>query len=868
MKIMEWAHEAPAGGHLASKKLLPKIQRHFTWPGIRKDVAEYCRGCGPCQRVGKGSKAETAPLKSLPVVGRPFDLISADFVGPLEKTTTGNRYILTVIDHATKYIEAIAMPTADAEHAQDAFTEIFSRHGTAKQLLTDRGSVFTSQAFNAFLEELGVQPLLTSSYRPQSNGTIERAHGTLKTMLKTSLETEIARELDKLLPWVLFAYRSSIHSATGFSPFQLMYGREPTDLLGLLHAQWMKDSSKETETPATVYVEQLRKKLQVILREANRIEAKTKENQSRGYDRKHKVKQRQFVKGELVLVHLPSRGKPLAGDWQGPYPILERVGKQTYLVSTPDKRIKKRQMHVNAIHRWTKQPGRDFALSAHHGASLGEIMDCPPEPTELEARLDPGNYMMKDCTPNGSLPAIEHLSTPQQLDVTRIFNRHNLFHGPIGRLKGVQHDIEVGDHAPIRQHYYRCAPSRTETMKKEVEDMLKMGVIRPSRSQWASPLILVKKPNNEWRPCVDYRQVNQITKGESYPIPRLDDLIDQVGGAAFITTLDLSKGYWQIEMTTRAQEISAFCTPFGQFEFITMPFGLKQAPMTFQRAMNQLLSGLDYATAYLDDIAIYSNTWEEHLVHLEEVCKRLKAAGLTLNAKKCCIGGSTVKYLGYQVGSGQVAPLSAKIEAIIQLPRPVTKSDVRSYLGSVGFYRRFVPYFSEIATPLTNLLKGSRKGDISLNWNDDCETAFQKLKSVIMQSPVLLAPDFSQAFEIFTDASEVGIAAVLTQQQEGVPRPVAYFSRKLLDREKRYSTVEKELLAIIAALDHFNVYVGCSPIKVHSDHRPLVWLRQCTTANQRVLRWALILSEYDVVVEHIKGSENYLADMLSRRFSA
>lgn len=209
---------------------------------------------------------------------------------------------------------------------------------------------------------------------------------------------------------------------------------------------------------------------------------------------------------------------------------------------------------------------------------------------------------------------------------------------------------------------------------------------------------------------MDYRQVNHITKGETYPLPRLDDLIDQVGQAPFITTLDLSKGYWQIPLTPRAQKISAFSTPFGQYEFLTMPFGLKLAPMTFQRAMNQLLEGLsDFAVAYLDDISIRSRTWEDHMIHLKTVFHRLERAGLTLNAKKCFIGSSSVRYLGYQVGSGVVTPVQAKVEAILDIPIPTTKSDIRSFLGCVGFYRRFIPRYSVLAAPLTNLLKGGRR---------------------------------------------------------------------------------------------------------------------------------------------------------------
>jgi hypothetical protein len=292
---------------------------------------------------------------------------------------------------------------------------------------------------------------------------------------------------------------------------------------------------------------------------------------------------------------------------------------------------------------------------------------------------------------------------------------------------------------------------------------------------------------------------------------------------------------------------------------------MKLAPFTFQRAVDSILRDLPFAVAYLDDICIRSNSWHEHLQHVEIVFKRLAENCVSLNAKKCAVGGATVCYLGYQVGGGCVAPLSAKIDAISRIPLPKTKKELRSFIGVLSFYRRFIPYFADIAAPLTDLLKGKRKSDVTLTWNQAATHAFEKLKAALTSRPVLKAPEFEEAFEIYTDASNVGIAAVLTQEEDNTPKPVVYFSRKLLPQESRYSTIEKELLAIIAALDAFATYVGYGPVIVHSDHQPLSWLKRCTTANQRILRWALKLAEYELEVKHVKGADNYLADLLSRQ---
>jgi transposase InsO family protein len=867
-KLLAWAHDNVVAGHVGDRKTLQRIKHHFTWPGVRRDVTLYCRSCGPCQRNGRGVKSQVAPLKPLPIVGKPFEFISADFIGPLKTTQAGNSYVLNVLDHATRYLESFPLPRADAQHTKAAFTELFSRHGIASQLLTDRGSTFVSGAFEEFLKDMGVQHLRTSSYRPQSNGTLEKVNGTLKSMLKITMETNDL-EWDVALPWLLYAYRSSSHSSTGYSPFFLLYGREPTGPLDLIYSKWIDEDESEG-VPINEYVKRLCDTISVALAEAQQTQAEQADSRTDAYNMRHKVKVVTFKAGDPVLIHLPVGGKPLVGKWQGPYPIQERVGKQTYIVRTPDKRIKSRQLHVSALRPWLSKDGVEHPVGAgmELGRTIGELMDNPGPPTKMESEYDPTNYDVNNCRPDGGLPEIQHLTLPQQGDLKQVVGKYpDLFGGQLGKFKGVTHDINVGEHPPIKMHFYRASPERLGIMRKEVDAMLKLGVIRPSKSAWASPLILVKKQNGDWRPCVDYRKLNSISKGENYPLPRLDDLIDLVGGAKFLTTLDLSKGYWQVELTPRAREVSAFTTPFGHFEFLTMPFGLKMAPMTFQRAMNNLLEGLgDHSTAYLDDVAVRSESWEEHLNHLEQLFKRLNEHGVSLNAKKCVIGGGSVKYLGYQVGSGKVAPVEAKVQAFKKIPTPKTKKELRSFLGAMSFYRRFVPYFAEIASPLTDLLKGGKRGDISLSWDNTCQQAFEKLKESLTSKPVLKAPEFEKCFEIYTDASDYGIAAVLTQLEHDTPKPVAYYSRKLLPREKNYSTIEKELLAIMAGLDTFKVYVGFGPVTIHSDHKPLVWLRRCTTANQRVLRWALTLAEYDVDIQHIKGTENCLADLLSRQF--
>lgn len=867
--VMKIAHEHPTAAHQGFKKTLARLKQKFFWPGIRRDVKIHCRACGPCQRLGRGEKASIAPLKTLPIIQKPFEFISADFVGPLSKTPSGNRYILNIIDHATKYVESYPLPSANSEYTVKAFTDLFSRHGTPTKLLTDRGSTFVGEVFETFLSDLGVHHLCSSPYHPQTNGAVERTNGVIKNMLKLVM-SENREPWDQVLPWILFAYRSAVHSTTGFSPFYLLYGRDPPGPLDAVYNRWTGSDSDDA-LPVNSYIHGLCLRTHGALEEAY-VNARDKATERKNYyDSKRKVKAVEYKPRDAVLVHLPLIGKAMKGAWQGPYQILEKTGTHTYIVNMPDKRIKRRTFHVNAIKPWTPRvPVVALAVQPEVlPPTVGEQLEGLCEPTPLELASDPSDYTASSCQPNGSWPDISHLSADCQEQLRQLFDKYAcLFSGKLGRFKGVEHDIDVGDHRPIKQHFYRTSPEKLKILRNEIDAMLQMGVIRPSSSEWCSPMILVKKPNNEWRPVIDFRKLNAVSRGDSYPLPRLDDLVDKAGSAKFISCLDISKGYWQVPLTDRAKDIAAFITPFGCFSPEVMPFGLKSASSTFQRVMDNTLTGLEQISdAYQDDIAVQSLTWLFHLTHLEQVFMRLADLGVTLNAKKCKIALPNVSYLGHQLGSGRIRPVPSKVESILNMPPPSTIKQLRGFLGVVGFYRRFIPRYSDISAPLTDLLRGGAKGSLSSVWHPACDSAFTELKASLARGPVLKAPDFTQPYEMYCDASDCGIASVLTQLEDDTPKPVSYFSRKLLPREQNYSVVEKELLALVAGLHAFRAYVGHGPLTIHTDHHPLAWLKQTRTSNQRILRWALFLSEYDLIINHIKGKDNIVADLLSRQIA-
>ncbi|CAM4435030.1 unnamed protein product [Caretta caretta] len=433
-----------------------------------------------------------------------------------------------------------------------------------------------------------------------------------------------------------------------------------------------------------------------------------------------------------------------------------------------------------------------------------------------------------------------------------------------GLTERAYHSIDTGNAHPIRVQPYRVSPQAKTAMEREIQDMLQMGVIRPSESAWASPVVLVPKPDGEIRFCVDYRKLNAVTRPDNYPMPRTDELLEKLGRAQFISTLDLTKGYWQVPLDESAKERSAFITHLGLYEFNVLPFGLRNAPATFQRLVDGLLAGLgEYSAAYLDDVAIFSDSWADHLEHLQKVLERIREAGLTVKAKKCQIGLNRVTYLGHQVGQGTISPLQAKVDAIQKWPVPKSKKQVQSFLGLAGYYRRFVPHYSQIAAPLTDLTK--KKQPNAVQWTGKCQKAFNKLKATLMSDPVLRAPDFDKPFLVTTDASEHGVGAVLMQKGPDQEfHPVVFLSKKLSERESNWSVTEKECYAIVYALEKLRPYVWGRRFHLQTDHAALKWLHTVKETNKKLLRWSLALQDFDFDIQHISGASNKVADALSR----
>ena len=459
------------------------------------------------------------------------------------------------------------------------------------------------------------------------------------------------------------------------------------------------------------------------------------------------------------------------------------------------------------------------------------------------------------------------LSDCDKVKFRDLFNRYRdvfaFSDDELGKTSLVQHVIETGDAAPIKQRPYRTNPENKQEIDRQVAEMLDRGIIQESVSPWSSPVVLVKKKNGAMRFCIDFRAVNKITRKDSFPMPLVSETLDALSGTKYFSTLDLKSGYWQIEMHPESREKTAFATSSGLYEFLVMPFGLTNSGASFQRLMGHILRGLEYryALIYIDDIIIFSKSVEEHLAHLEEVFRRLRDANVKLNPKKCSFAKQKVEYLGHLVTPQGIKPNPAKIKVVQEFPTPTNLKELRNFLGLATYYRRFVKGFSNIASPLNAL---TRKG-VKFVWTEACSDAFDKLKRALVSAPILAYPNFKEPFLLFVDASSTGIGFTLAQEQNGNEVVIAYNGRGLNHAEQNYSTTEREALALIEGIKKFQPYLHNHKFTVVTDHSSLQWLMNIKDATGRLARWSLLLQQYDFNIIHRPGKHHGNADGLSRR---
>jgi len=464
-------------------------------------------------------------------------------------------------------------------------------------------------------------------------------------------------------------------------------------------------------------------------------------------------------------------------------------------------------------------------------------------------------------------PNLHSLTEEQAMKLDSIKNMFPSFAKEgLGKTTLSEHRIElVSEARPIKQRYFPVSPAIEKIIHQEIDEMLRLKVIEPApESPWSSPMVLIRKPGKV-RLCLDSRKINSLTKKDAYPLPHIDGILSRLPKAEYITSLDLSKAFWQIPLDESSRDYTCFTVPNRPlYRFTVMPFGLCNAPQALCRLMDIVIPNelRDEVFVYLDDLLIISDSFAKHMSVLAKVASRLRSAGLTINIEKSKFCLKEVKYLGFVVGYGTLKVDKEKISAVANYPPPTSVKQLRRFLGMSGWYRRFIENYASLTVPLTDLLKKGK----GFKWTPDAQISFEALKDKLCSAPILSSPDYNKPFIIQTDASKLGVGAVLTQRDENlVEKPIAFYSKKLNKAQSNYSVTELECLAVILSLKKFRQYVEGQEFRVVTDHASLKWLMSQGDLSGRLARWAVKLQGFRFEIEHRRGIDNVVPDCLSRQ---
>ena len=507
----------------------------------------------------------------------------------------------------------------------------------------------------------------------------------------------------------------------------------------------------------------------------------------------------------------------------------------------------------------------DETCSIYPGTNIANACSVT-EVQKVRSKATPVGKAVPDHLADLYQRTVEGMSSSQQKRVAHLLNKYSSVFSEtdddIGRTGVLKHRIPTGDAQPIKQPLRRVPYHMQKEMDEQIDNMLQKDVITPSKSPWASGIVLVKKKDGSKRFCVDYRRLNDVTIKDAYPLPRIDESLDQLAGSCWFSCLDMNSGYWQVELDQEDRKKTAFISRKGLFEFKVLPFGLCNAPATFERLVEIVLAGLHWETClvYLDDIIVCGKTFDDMVKNLDDVLARLQEAGLKLKARKCQLFAKRVEFLGHVISEEGISTGPKKTECVRNWPVPTNVKEVRSFLGFCSYYRRFIFRFSEIAKPLHKLTeKGSR-----FKWTEECQDAFLQLKNKLISAPILAHPDFSRSFILDVDACDQSIGAVISQKIDGEEHAIAYASRTLSKTERRYCVTRKELLALVTFVKHFKHYLYGQKFLVRTDHSSLKWLMNFKNPEGQIARWIETLSSYDMKVEHRPGRLHNNADGVSR----
>ena len=844
-------------GHMNSISTAKNISDHFYFENLYKEVENYVSKCPVCQRDTTARHHKPVPSDPIELTDVPFSHIALDYVTHFDTSHSGNSYLLTVIDVATRYATVVPLKTLTAEETLAKLKEChFYKFGFPAKITTDNGRQFTSHLFSTFCKDFNINHIKTSPMHPNSNGICERFNGTLSNMIKHSCQDDL-RSWDEHVHKFAFNYNNTVRSGTKFSPHELVLTYIPHNL----NDRTVPELSENLDLNNFV----INKNLDAV---DNRRLAKDNLIASQIANKSRTDKSaiaRSLNVGDKVLFQNQSKNRAkMEPRWHGPYNVVECLSDKNYVI---DINNQLRTYHIDLLklyHENSESAIPVDALGSEDNSSINNVFSFEFDDDNLcvnsIAYLPVQEYrknisVLQDCTNDNAKQSVKDL----------ISKFPTLFSNESSTTNIMSHKITLTDTEPVKKLPYPVPLSFRETFKKELDKLLEDGIIEQSDSDYASPCIIVpKKEEGEIRIVVDFKALNTKLVKDREPISSSQAIFSALNKCKYFSTIDLKNGFWQIALDPQSRKYTAFITEFGLFQFKVLPFGLSNGPAVFSRMMRTLFNNVEHVFTFLDDILVATNSLEEHYSVLNNVFSILSNANLKVNLKKCHFCVESLNFLGQTLNFETISPQQSKIDSIVAFPLPGTKKNLQRFLGLCNYYRSYIKNYADLAHELYDLVK--KNSPKRIIWTDKYINCFTNLKDALSCDIKLYHVNPDLPYVLQTDASAFAIGAVLGQREtpDGPVLPIQCVSKKLTETQQRYSTIEREAYAVVWAVEKLSFYLLGNHFIIETDHQPLSYLKSNSKSKDKLRRWEIMLSNFDFDIEYIKGEDNHMSDCLSR----
>ena len=875
--ILDLAHNV-VGGHMGIRRTKDRIALSFTWPNLINDVINYCRSCEICQKRARITNQDRVPIEGGVVSVEPvFSHFYVDCLGPLCSYQIQYNYAIVFLDKVSRYPHCVPLRSITAKSCCEAMLSFWQFTGLPTKVTMDRATNFTGELAREFLKRVGVSPIFCTPRHPEAN-SVERTIGTIKSMIAKVAE-EHPRSWQRYIDLILFAMRESRNETTNVAPFVLVFGHLPHGPLAVLRDIWINENKYPVPKNKSTadFLKDLRDRLDTVRSYAESHAVKAQQRYVDRYNRHSR--QKSFTVGECVLVlQKDSTASKVFSKWIGPVVVTEIQSPYSYVVEFDDG--SRRTIHANHLrkfHTRTQTVTYDTTLLTS---------DCDVNSCALISDQDKdfGDICVidtpSDCQSINPLPSqlidrdtLLHLSVQQQEELLQLLDKYaSCFLEFPGLTTRVEHTLQLTpDFKPKCMREYKVPECLKTEVERQLNEMLANGIITESTSPMCSPLVLVKKGktfSDGIRLAVDYRYLNSFTVTDAFPIPDIEDVIQRVGSKKFISVFDCRHGYWQTPVRESDRWLTAFVCLGRLYEFTRTAFGMKNAGQTFVRAMHSILQPLrEFVDSFIDDCAAFSDSWHDHMSHLESYLSTMMREGITLNLKKCRFAQQKVKFCGEIIGSGTRQPDPDKVSAIRSMNVPETKKQLRGMIGFFSYFRKHIPLFAEKAKSLTDLTTKRVPQKLESYWNEKHTADLENLKHELIKAceTPLHTVRFDKPLQIHVDASQDACGGFISWlDDEGTDRPIAFFSTKFTNTQRNWSTIEREAYAVLTAVQKYRHWICGSKVIIHSDHNPLTFLVSAAPKSSKLMRWSLALAEFDLEFRYRAGKHNIAADALSR----